>query len=92
MNRAGEVHRLLAEYDASSSVSEMPIEDRQAALESVCLAGLIGGERGIRTLLTRGAKYLMARDFWPEGFEDQRLQPLLDAECLEESRHAGSHR
>src|SRR3954465_11594971 len=44
MNRAGEVHCLLAEYDASSSVSEMPIEDRQAALESMCLAIRIDDE------------------------------------------------
>jgi hypothetical protein len=44
MNGAGEVYCLLAEYDAASSVSEMPIEDRQAAPESMCLATRIDDE------------------------------------------------
>lgn len=38
------MHGLLAEYDAASSVSKMPIEDRQAAFESVWLATRIHDE------------------------------------------------
>src|SRR5262249_7574046 len=45
MNRAGPVHCLLAEYDATSSVSKMPIEDWQAATdEPMCLATRIDDE------------------------------------------------
>ncbi|HEU4892314.1 MAG TPA: hypothetical protein VFT47_12240 [Vicinamibacterales bacterium] len=32
------MHGLLAENDSPSPISEMPIEDRQATLESMCLA------------------------------------------------------
>src|SRR5262249_34580456 len=38
MNRAGEMHCLLAEHDAPSAVGEVPIEDGQAALEPMRLA------------------------------------------------------
>src|SRR5262245_52510759 len=44
VNGAGRMYSLLAEYDAPSSVSEMPIEDRQATLESMCLTTRIDDE------------------------------------------------
>jgi hypothetical protein len=33
----------------------------------------IGGEAGIRTLLTRFSNVVMARDFWRQGFESQSV-------------------
>src|SRR6185436_20586173 len=44
---------LLAEYDAPASVGEMPIEDRQAALESMRLAARIDHE--LQGNVVRGA-------------------------------------
>ena len=44
MNQTAEMHGPLPECDTSSRVHEMPIEDRQPALESMCLAARIDDE------------------------------------------------
>src|SRR5215213_7104027 len=90
MNSAAGVHCLLAEDDAASSVSEMPIEDRHAALEAMSLASRIDDE--LQGNVVRRAAVSEHR-LCPDGATVVRDHGLLECRLLTKhfarSRKAG---